>query len=259
MLTIVTGCNSRYFKFLIQVVDNVIIAKRNNKFNPGCKIDIVVYNLGLTDKEANYLSKQYPDIIIEKFKFSQYPEHVSLEKYNGINCNYSWKPIIIYEVCEKYNNMVYWIDTRCLIQDLTKVLAIVSENGIYSPDTGYSSDDAIYKWTHNTTLNYMDARKYQHCRPRSGGIFLINYNIDWCKKLVTEWKNLALVKECICPDGSSRSNHRQDQSILSILYHRYKEKYGFKVINQCIGITRHNSLKDRYKTLPWHLPTYIVY
>jgi len=123
-------------------------------------------------------------IIIEKFKAITGIEErrYAASKYN--TSNYSWKPIIIYEVCEKYNNMVYWIDTRCLIQDLTKVLAIVSENGIYSPDTGYSSDDAIYKWTHNTTLNYMDARKYQHCRPRSGGIFLINYNIDWCKKLV---------------------------------------------------------------------------
>ena len=29
-------------------------------------------------------------------------DYVSLEKFNGNNCSYAWKPIIIYDVCEKY-------------------------------------------------------------------------------------------------------------------------------------------------------------
>jgi hypothetical protein len=35
-----------------------------------------------------------------------------------------------------------------------------------------------------------------------------------------EWKDLALIKECICPDGSDRYNHRQDHAVLSILFYK---------------------------------------
>jgi hypothetical protein len=79
---------------------------------------------------------------------------------------------------------------------------------------------------------------------RGAGIFGINYDIEWCKYFVKEWKELALIKECICPEGSNRSNHRQDQAILNILYYKYNEKYNFTMINHYVDLSVHNTLKS---------------
>ena len=81
--------------------------------------------------------------------------------------------------------------------------------------------------------------KYLEYEPRAAGIIGINYNINWCRDLITEWKDLALIKECISPELSDRSNHRQDQSILSILYYKYNDIYNFRMINHYIDITPH--------------------
>jgi hypothetical protein len=159
----------------------------------------------------------------------------SLEKYNGENCTYAWKPIIIYEVCEKYGNCVYWFDTRSFFYNFINIIKILNNDYIYSPESGGD----IKEWTHNNTIEYMDGYKYIKYKPRAGGIFGINYNIEWCKNLVIEWKNLALIKECISPHGSNRLNHRQDQSILSILYYKYYDKYNFKIIDHYIDMVPH--------------------
>ena len=98
MLTLITGANSGiYFKYLKQILNNVIQIKNSKNI----EIRIVVYNLGMNESEKKEI-KLFPYVILENFDFNKYPEHVSLEKYNGINCTYAWKPIIIYEVCQKY-------------------------------------------------------------------------------------------------------------------------------------------------------------
>ena len=71
----------------------------------------------------------------------------------------------------------------------------------------------------------------------------------------------SLIQECIAPQGSSRENHRQDQSILSILKYQNKQKiyspkmklnFGIKV-NQNPGIKIYisdsfeNELKEKSK------------
>ena len=234
MLTLVTGTNSgKYFNFLKQNLNNVIRVSLKKKI----KINIIVYDLGMTDIELNKI-KSFPYVILEKFDFNKYPEHVSLEKYSGFNCSYAWKPIIIYEVCEKYGGLVHWMDTRNLYSDFKNLIQILKKNYIYTP----ISSGNIKKWTYPSTINYMNGFKYLKKRMRGAGIFGINYDIDWVKSLVKEWRDLALIKECICPKGSNRGNHRQDQSILTILYYKYQEIYKFKIINRRVDLTIHNKL-----------------
>jgi hypothetical protein len=52
---------------------------------------------------------------------------------------------------------------------------------------------------------------------------------------VNRWKECAVTKECIAPEGSNRKNHRQDQAVLSVLAHQSgiakgmpTRPYGFK-------------------------------
>lgn len=232
MLTLVTGANTgKYFQLLRKNLNNVI--KVSNEKN--IEIQIIVYNLGMTNNEADEI-KLFSYVTLKEFDFNKYPEHVSLEKYYGLNCNYAWKPIIIHEVCEKYGGMVHWMDSANLYSDFTNLIQILKENYIYTP----ISSGTIKEWTFPTCLNYMKGYKYQNYPPRGAGIFAVNYDIEWVKKFVKEWKELALIKECICPEGSNRNNHRQDQALLSILYYKYQEIYNFNMINYLVDLSIHN-------------------
>ena len=58
-------------------------------------------------------------------------------------------------------------------------------------------------------------------RMLSAGLVGLRYGHAGVRELVREWAACALRKECIAPAGSSRANHRQDQSALSILAQRF--------------------------------------
>jgi hypothetical protein len=53
-----------------------------------------------------------------------------------------------------------------------------------------------------------------------------------------EWAAACENKEVIAPVGSSRANHRQDQSVFSILYYKYVGSDA--VSNVFLGYTIHN-------------------
>ena len=232
MLTLITGANSgKYFNFLKKVLNNIIEVSNSKNI----QIRIIVYNLGMNESEIKEI-KLFTYVILENFDFNKYPEHVSLEKYYGHNCSYAWKPIIIYDVCEKYGGLIHWVDTRNLYKDFNNLKKILETEYIYTP----ISSGTIKEWTHPKCLEYMNGYKYVNLEPRSGGIIAINYNIIWVKELIKEWRDLALIKECICPDGSDRSNHRQDQAVLSILFYKYKDIYKFKNICHCVDLSMHN-------------------
>jgi len=235
MLTLVTASNSgKYFSFLKQLLSNVLnVANRTKTL-----IRIVVYDIGLSTKEVREVEVEF-GISPIKFDFSQYPEHVSLEKFNGVNCTYAWKPIIIHEVCEKYGGLVHWMDTRNYYKDFRTLIRILNVNYIYTP----FSCSTVRRWTYPTCVKAMEGERFLNKWCRSGGVVAINYNIAWCKDLVREWRDYALRRECIAPEGSDRSNHRQDQAVLTILYCKYQEKYKFRDINEKIDLIIHSELK----------------
>ena len=240
MLTLVTGCNSgkcfvgkqcrgRYVNFVIQSLKNIkeVLARTKTEAR------IIIYDLGMTAEQRKQLNDiDIDNIIIEDFDFDQYPDHVSLHKNYGDNCSYAWKPIIIHEVCSKYGGVVNWMDSRTHYTNFTQLYNLVKTVGIYTP----KSSGNVKRWTYPTTLTYLNGEQYSKYSPRSGGIIAVNSDIPWVMSLITEWKDLALIKQCICPDGSNRRNHRQDQAILSILYYRYQEKYKFMMVNHMIDL-----------------------
>ena len=233
MLTLTTAANFRYFNFLKQVLKNVIEVSNSKNI----QIRIIVYNLGMNESQIKEI-KLFQQVTLENFDFDRYPEHVSLEKYHGHNCTYAWKPIIVYDVCEKYGGLVHWLDTRNLYFNFNNLIKILETEYIYTP----ISSGTIKTWTHPTCLKYMDGDRFKNYSPRNAAIIGINYNIDWVRKLIKEWRDLALVKECICPDGSDRSNHRQDQAVLTILFYKYLEIYKFKNIRHYVDLSVHNKL-----------------
>lgn len=244
-ITIVSGSNSKYFKHLIKLIKNIESIKKRS---PNLRINIVIYDLGLNSEEVTAIKER--NVTYEKFNFDLYPEHVSLAKYSygsGLDsnknnkhklcCSYAWKPIIIHEVCLKYGGIVFWSDSRNIHKGFKDLIITIKNNYIYSPSSHYN----IEKLCHKDTIKLLNAEKYRKKSDRSAGNFGVNYNIQWCRDLVNEWKTLSLIKECIIPDGSNRSNHRQDQSILSILFWKYNDKYKFPVENKFIRFSSWNN------------------
>ena len=234
MLTIVTGSNTVYFNYLKRLIKNVkdVLNKDNIKAN------IVVYDLGLEEEEKMELVT-ITDIIIEIFDYSKYPPHVDLKTHYGKNCSYAWKPIIIHEVCEKYGNNVLWMDTKNLYNNFTNIRNTLNNHSIYSPTSAAN----VRKWTHKKTMDYMDAHKYRQKANRNAAIIGVNYNTSWVKEFVGKWKDLSLIKECIVPEGSNRDNHRQDQSVMTILYYQFLDIHKFKKIDIYLGgISCHNKM-----------------
>ena len=89
-----------FFRILIT---NVITVSNNNNIKR-----LIIYDLG-KELEKNEIIK-IPNIIFE-INYDLYPPHIDIKKF-GKNCSYAWKPIIFYDVCEKYGGLVHWMDTR---------------------------------------------------------------------------------------------------------------------------------------------------
>ena len=224
-MIIVSGASNNHYKSLIQFINSVLSFYPNNKFSDTETITLVIYNLDITENKWRELMQQFTQshIIYKVFDYSKYPSYLNININAG---EYAWKPVCIYDTCQEYNNeTILWMDSgNKLTRKLDKMNEYILQNGIYS---NYSSE-TIKFWSYPKTLEYMkcDLGLY-HRINRNAACMGYNYKLSWVKDFVKEFYNLALIKDCIAPEGSSRSNHRQDQAVFSILYYQYQSKYRF--------------------------------
>ena len=87
---IITGCNDSYILTLLDFIESYKI----NNLDFTC---LVIYNYGLNENNLKKLLhyKYIYNFEIVNFDYSKYPEHLDLKKYNGLNCNYSFKVVNI--------------------------------------------------------------------------------------------------------------------------------------------------------------------
>ena len=212
-LTIVTATDQIFFESLIQLLENIRYHEK--------EIPIVVYNLGINESQyKTLLNKKFNNLNIKDFDFSSFPKFYSeRDSFNRLG-QYAWKSSIINEELILSKKQVLWFDTGNLItKKLTLIRIIVSALGVFSP----ISAGSIINWTHKDTLNYLNTEKsiYKK-RNLTGGIVAFDWENQNARNLSKDWKDYCSVEKCIAPKGSNRDNHRQDQSILSIL--KYKNK-----------------------------------
>lgn len=200
---IVTGIDSTHFKSLLQLFRSIGSYAED--------FETVVWDLGLTKDEVETL-KDFP-VTVKTFDYSQYPPHMDVK----VGCGaYAWKPIIINDTFDEEGQSVCWIDAGALlIGTLDPILKITEENGIYAA----LALGTIEEWTHPDTLKYMETPKEVASKPMfASGFVTINKDNEKAVSLLRKWRELALVKECIAPSGSSvNKHHRFDQSIFAIL------------------------------------------
>ena len=207
---ILSGSDSTHFNSLVNLLNSL------NKFEK--ETEVIVINLGLSIDEMKYLKENFK-YKIKDFDFTNNPDFVSARDDDNKLGSYAWKPISIYEEFKNTSKNVLWFDAGCLInKKLSLLKIIIKKNGFYS-----QSSDNIEKWTHEQTLNSLEApTSILRKRNISGGIVGFAKNSDKVDNLLDEWYKNSLNEEIIAPRGSSRSNHRQDQAILSVLIHKFR-------------------------------------
>lgn len=224
MITIVCAASSNHFKSSLQFFKSV-----------PANMNKVFYDIGLNESESNEFKKTFPDISYEIFDFTKYPDFVNLKESDA--GAYAWKPIIVSEVYKKYNHhILLWSDAGNIItRDISNLFGLIEQNKIYSSATS----GLIRHWTHPSCLQnmYVDPHLCNYQMRNAAFIGFLGQD-PLVLNFIEEWKTNALIKNNSLPDGANRTNHRHDQSILSILYYRYN----IPIENRYIGFTSHNDI-----------------
>ncbi|KAL2612056.1 hypothetical protein R1flu_023748 [Riccia fluitans] len=120
--------------------------------------------------------------------------------------------VVVYSM-EEFNSTLRGI-FDCVVREMNEVYHIPTEARVFN-------FSAVPEWmrldplpTSNSTGEY--AWKvliiHQNCDASSVGITLEKY-----EKVMRPWYECSNTRQCIAPGGSSRANHRQDQSALTII------------------------------------------
>ena len=233
-LVLVTGASSNHVRTLHGALECV------RRHEPDSRL--IVYNLGLTQSEWAEVRDRNPSCEARVFDYAHYPRWVDIRVQRG---QYAWKPIIVGEVAEEVSGLFFWFDSGVYIQRrLSALRAVVLRDGIYTP----RSPGGLARWTHPKTLKALGVPdSWRGKSNRCGGIVAADTRRPHVMNLLQEWRRLALIKDCIAPRGSSRRNHRQDQSLLSILVHRYLERAEYPVTleDRFLDFTAWNDIEDR--------------
>ena len=130
---------------------------------------------------------------------------------------------------------------------IKRIENIIKNNNIYSPITSGGilknrHTDLNKGWVHQKTYDLIGNNIRDNYNMRAGGTIGFNCNTKWVAELLLKFSNFSCNKDIIAPKGSNRLNHRQDLSILTILFYQYKEKYNFIIENNTINHTFHNDI-----------------
>ena len=228
-LVIVTACDKYFYNSLLQLIQSIAKYEKKTK--------VIFYDLGLEPLQKKYLKENYEQLENRVFDFSKYPsffkERDDHQKLGG----YAWKSAIVLEVLEKEKGNIIWLDSGNIITRRLNLLRIaLTFTGFYSP----LSNGTIQEWTHRSVLEAFSVEdKIRRRRNLTGGVVGFNYDNLNSRNIAKQWYDNSCNKEIITPTGSSRDNHRQDQSLLSIIIYnssklffplfKTKKLFGIKV------------------------------
>lgn len=209
-MIIITGASNNHYLTLMNMIHSFKVHNIKDK--------LIVYNLGLDEPKWVHIQHRFKEdkcIAYKTFDYSNYPEWFNIHINAG---QYAWKPTIIYNTaCEYPNEIVVWMDSGNVIKkNLLELEQFIQRNGVYSA----TSSGTIRDWTHPKTIEYMNCTWTDKIN-RNGACMGFDLTKEFAKKLLHEFYEYSQIKECICPEGSNRNNHRQDQAVFTVLYYKY--------------------------------------
>ncbi|KAL2612053.1 hypothetical protein R1flu_023745 [Riccia fluitans] len=223
--TIVTAFSGNHFPVASLLLRSLAKAGKEAADAGIYNISVVVYSIeefnstlqGLFDCVVREMNEVYHvKTEARVFNFSAVPEWMRLDPfkpYSGTG-EYAWKVLIIHQVLLE-RGFVIWSDAgnRFTLHGLVETLSNTFAHGFSSRTT----IGVLPNWVHPGMLKYFRYNFHHNppvpnCDGSSVGVTLDRY-----ETVVRPWYECSITRQCLAPDGSSRINHRQDQSALTII------------------------------------------
>ena len=233
----ISASDSSHEKSLLQFVDSVLLHEPSGI--------LYIFDLGLTEKTKNKLldiQKNYKSQFqIRKFNFHNLPRWMNVKNAN--RGEWAWKSLIISSVREELFNsnlfkdgILIWNDAgNKLIASTQKLCYYTKSYGFYSP----SSDGNIEKWCHIGQIKAIKgSNKFLKKPMLNGALLAFNLNSRKANILIDSWTKSSLNRNVIAPLGSNRGNHRQDQSLITLIAY----KIGIAPSKRVLSLTNHSVL-----------------
>ena len=248
---IITGANDFYILTLTNFIKNYIKIST---------MPLIIYDLGLSDSNKKIIEELITGhhITIKILDYSLYPEHVNINIYNGLYCSYAFKPICIYNECIHEPMIPYlWLDSANLfsIDTIHQMIQSINTFGVYSPIGNNEKTIESIELNHPVSLQKIGLTEYEHyhlLQTRHACVFGVKYINPCGKNIMDNWYNYSLQKDIIMPHGSSRNNHRQDQTILSALMFLYEKEHNMSFEKSNFNLRTNNKLDSLLISSDYH-------
>ena len=207
-LYIVTGADGTHARSLVQLLHSIALHER--------RIRVVVYDLGLTDVQRSAVYGALVNGTLERFRFEDYPSFFDIKVNAG---EYAWKPVIVAAEIAKSPSPVCWMDAgNQLHSRVHGIRTAVRRDGFYLPE----SRGSFRRWVHPDMMAELGLPPDSFADRKNLNAACIAFDParPLVKELVRQWAACAERREVIAPDGSNRSNHRQDQALLTVLAYK---------------------------------------
>lgn len=217
-LTIVSAADKSHYKSAMQLIDSV---KKTNK-------EAVVYFYDLEqESEFNFKDVMYENFIYRKFDFSNYPSFISKKYFSEYDNSfklgyYAWKALIVNIVANEVGGILIWCDAGNVVKkELSLIKKVVNKKKFYSP----ISSNRVIDWTYPTLINDLNfPERFLRKRNLASGLVCFDLTSKTGREVAMVWSEWSQKQNLIAPIGSNRFNHRQDQTLITLLY--------YKLINQ---------------------------
>ena len=217
-IMLVIGSDTKQFYSMLKTIEQA-----SRVFNLSA---LTIIDYGFSDTDIKRLQKSIQCFSVNRipiyyrvFNFDSCPTWISMAEC-ATRGGYSWKAISYLDATFQWNAVTLWLDTGVMINEqFLKDLNYVKEEGFYSP----KSFDSVEKWLNPLSTQFLSryfsvsqsALNDTNCL--SAYVFVNPRNETIRQRVLYPYYQCAFTKRCIYPVGSSRANHRGEQSILSAL------------------------------------------
>lgn len=179
-------------------------------------VRLCVYSLGLSTDNVRTI-EAWPNVIEVVWR-NGYPKGIPPHATKGKV--YAWKPIAIAETVKRFGKVLIFDAGSVIRGPLDPVERILESTGIFlvwgqDDNMMPKAHEKIFEWFNYTKSTFVAGPHY------SGNTQGYLYPSEWFDNIVLPSYKCAMDKECIQPEGSSLSNHRYDQTSLSIIAYQH--------------------------------------
>ncbi len=229
-MQILTAADSHYFRALINLVGSLHYW--------GWHKPVVIYDLGMTDMQRHFLKRWQHTQLRRDFLSMNLPLHCRNLRV------YAWKPVLVGHALEEFGNIL-WIDAGSEFRHTPERIQTTLQRDCCYLYTGQDSDMTLM--SHPGVYRALDCKSSDFVgRPHIAGNLLgIDSRHGELVQVISSWCGLAKAEACIAPPGADLTNHRFDQTLLSILL--YQKNFPFSDHSEAIAAHREQLPHDPHE------------